>query len=99
MKIIHTVIFNLKHEKGSPEAEAFFKKSEKILAYTPFAKDFRIFYEVSKKNSYSYGFSMFFENQEDYDTYSFVYQPHQDYVNNCWMTEVADFMEIDLIEK
>ena len=49
MKIIHTVIFNLKHEKGSPEAEAFFEKSEKILAHTPFAKDFRIFLRSQQK--------------------------------------------------
>ncbi len=99
MKIIHTVIFNLKHEKNSPEAEEFFKKSEKMLAHSPYAKDFKAFYEVSKKNTYTYGFSMYFETQEDYDAYSFDYQPHQEYVNTCWKNEVTDFMEIDLIEK
>ncbi len=99
MKIIHSVIFNLKHEKGSREEKLFFEKSRNVLENTPYAKDFKVFFEVSKKNDYDYGFSMTFDSEEEYDLYSFEYEPHREYVNAVWLKEVTDFFEIDLVEK
>lgn len=99
MKIIHSVIFNLTHEKGSPGEKLFFEKSRNVLENTPYAKDFKVFFEVSKKNDYDYGFSMTFDSEEDYDLYSFEYEPHREYVNEVWLKEVTDFFEIDLVEK
>lgn len=99
MKIIHSVIFNLKHEKDSPEEKLFFEKSRNVLENTPYAKDFKVFFEVSKKNEYDYGFSMAFDSEEDYNRYSFEYEPHREYVNEVWLKEVTDFFEIDLVEK
>jgi hypothetical protein len=87
------------HEKGSPEEKLFFEKSRNVLEDTPYAKDFKVFFEVSKKNDYDYGFSMTFDSEEAYDRYSFEYEPHREYVNEVWLKEVTDFFEIDLVEK
>jgi hypothetical protein len=87
------------HEKNSKEEKLFFEKSRSVLENTPYAKEFKVFFEVSKKNNYDYGFSMVFDSEEDYDRYSFEYQPHQEYVNEVWKKEVTDFFEIDLVEK
>jgi len=99
MKIIHSVLFSLKHEKNSPEEKLFFEKSANVLENTPYTKDFKIFFEVSKKNNYDYAFSMFFDSEEDYDRYSFEYEPHREYVEEVWKKEVLDFFETDMVEK
>jgi len=93
-EIQHMVIFNLMHQNDSDEASKFIKDGTRILTGIPVVKNFQAFNQVSKKNTYAYGFSMVFANQNDYTTYN-NHPDHVDFVQNRWMKEVNDFLEID----
>ncbi|WP_219835229.1 Dabb family protein [Paenibacillus sp. R14(2021)] len=92
--IQHMVIFNLKHEAGSPEAEKFLQDGSRLLTSIPVVKSFKVFKQVSPKNDYDYGFSMIFSSQADYETYN-AHPVHVDFVENRWIPEVSRFLEID----
>jgi len=94
-KIKHMVIFNLKHSKGSIEAEQFLIDGQRLLSSIPVVNNFEVYRQVSVKNDYDYGFSMEFTSQAEYDTYN-EHQIHSDFVENRWMVEVTRFLEIDL---
>ena len=91
--IKHMVIFNLKDNSPS-HADKFFEDSRKILSNIPGVADFEIFKQVSKKNDYQYGFSMFFANEDAYKAYN-EHVDHIEYVKNIWLKDVETFMEID----
>jgi hypothetical protein len=93
--IRHTVAFTLKHAHGSqPETE--FLGAACVLVTIPTVRNFEWLRQVSPKNSFHFGFSMEFENQQDYDTYN-LHPEHVRFVETRWKPEVADFMEIDYI--
>ncbi|MEI6100976.1 MAG: Dabb family protein [Eubacteriales bacterium] len=95
MKIIHSVLFRLKHKKSSAEEQQFLTDAAAALA--PIAPQFKIYNEVSPKNNFDYYFYMVFSSQDEYDTYNS--QPaHQNFVKTRWIPEVEDFMEVDLTE-
>jgi hypothetical protein len=50
--------------------------------------------EVSPKNGYRFGFSMEFADQAAYDGYN-EDPRHVAFVQERWLPEVADFLEID----
>ena len=91
--IRHTVAFKLKHPNGSPQEKEFLEAGL-LLARIPTVKNFECLRQVGKKNSFTFGFSMEFNNQEDYQTYS-DHKDHVDFVNNRWIPEVTDFSETD----
>lgn len=91
--IRHTVAFQLKHPAGSPEEAAFLEKAL-TLRDIPSVRKFERLRQVSKKNSFTHGFSMEFDDQAGYDAYNF-HRDHVGFVRNCWIPEVADFLEID----
>ncbi len=91
--IRHTVVFRLKHAKGSAGETAFFKASE-VLVPLPTVKNFERLKQVSAKNDYAYGFSMEFDDQAAYDAYSH-HPVHSEYVRDIWIPNVAAFLEID----
>ena len=93
-EIQHMVIFNLPYAEGSVEADKFLEDGTRILTAIPVVKNFQAFHQVSEKNDYQYGFSMVFANQEDYNTYN-VHPDHVAFVEERWMKEVTDFLEID----
>ncbi|MFF2092330.1 Dabb family protein [Paenibacillus sp. NPDC058174] len=95
--IIHSVIFSLKHEKGSAEEQRFLEDGKAILSSIPTVKDFRVLRQVSPKNTYDFGFSMVFASEADYEAYN-VHPLHVDFVANRWEKEVAQFLEIDYNE-
>ena len=92
--IRHMVIFNLKHEKGSAEADKFLEDGRRLLTSIPQVTAFGVFRQVSAKNDYDYGFSMDFASREDYEAYN-AHPVHVDFVKNRWETEVSRFLEID----
>ncbi|QYR21597.1 Dabb family protein [Paenibacillus sp. sptzw28] len=92
--IQHSVIFCLKHAKGSEEERRFLEDGRSILASIPVVKNFRVYRQVSPKNEYDYGFSMEFANKEEYDTYN-AHPLHVAFVKERWETEVERFLEID----
>ncbi|MFK7769549.1 MAG: Dabb family protein [Mariniblastus sp.] len=91
--IRHTVMFTLKHAKGS-KAEQNFLKQALALAEIPTVKNFEQLRQVSKKCEHHFGFSMEFDSQSDYETYN-DHPAHTKFVNEHWIPEVKSFQEID----
>lgn len=94
--IRHSVVFKLHHEPGSTEEKAFFDAAN-VLTGIPGVENFQKLREVSAKNDYTYCFAMEFADQATYDAYN-VHPDHVWFVENKWLPEVADFLEIDTVE-
>jgi hypothetical protein len=92
-RIRHTVVFKLKYPKGSPEEQNFLTAIKK-LAEIPGVEKFECMKEISKKNKFEFGLSMEFADQKAYDQYS-NNPDHVAFVQNRWLKEVEDFLEID----
>jgi len=93
--IRHTVVFRLKHAKGSAE-EAAFLRAALVLADIPGVERFERLKQVSAKNDYAFGFSMEFKDQAAYSRYN-DHPEHVAFVHDRWAPEVAAFMEIDYV--
>ncbi len=93
--IRHTVVFTLKHAKGSAEEKKFLEDAL-VLARIPTVQKFERLRQVSPKNNYSYGFSMEFSDQAAYTTYN-NHPIHVAFVRDRWKVEVTEFMEIDYV--
>lgn len=91
--IRHTVVFTLKHASGSA-GETSFLAEARVLANIPGVEKFEQLRQTSKKNDFSFGFSMEFANQAAYDAYN-IHPDHKGFVEGRWIPEVAEFMEID----
>jgi len=91
--IRHTVVFRLKHDKGSNE-EGLFLDAAKGLAEIPVVENFECLREISPKNNFDYGLSMEFKDQAAYEEYN-NHPDHVAFVNQRWFQEVEDFLEID----
>ncbi|MGZ4282036.1 MAG: Dabb family protein [Gaiellaceae bacterium] len=89
-RIRHTVVFTLREPEGAPD----FLAAAQRLAAIPGVEAFEILDEVSPKNGYRYGISMEFAGQDAYDTYN-AHPDHVRFVQERWLPEVADFLEID----
>lgn len=94
--IVHTVFFKLKHASGSAAEEAFREESMK-LATIPGVRDFAWLKETSPKNNFDYGLTMVFEGQKAYDSYN-VHPVHVRYVEEVWIPNVTEFLEIDYLQ-
>jgi hypothetical protein len=92
-KIRHTVVFTLKHEKGSAGEQAFFKALDQLTTI-PGVVNFNYTAEISKKNIYDYILAMEFSDQGSYDRYN-QHPDHVLFVQEIWLKEVQDFLEID----
>ncbi len=88
--IRHTVVFTLR----DPEGAADFLAAAQQLAAIPGVAEFEILDEVSPKNGYRYGISMEFAGRDAYDAYN-GHPDHVRFVQEWWLPEVADFLEID----
>ena len=95
--ITHSVFFKLVYAEGSKEEAAFFKEVEKLKSI-PTIKSFSYVDEISPKNDYRYGLVLSFDNQDDYDFYN-KHSKHQWFVENVWIPQVAEFLEIDYVLK
>ena len=93
--IRHTVVFKLKHPKNSA-AETAFLIAAVQLAQIPGVKNFECLRQVSKKNNFDFGLSMDFDNQQVYDEYA-NHTDHLTFVQNIWLKEVDQFLEIDYV--
>ena len=92
-RIRHTVVFTLSHPEGSP-AEADFLATAGGLAAIPGVEAFQILRETSPKNAYRFGISMEFASPEAYEAYN-GHPDHVRFVNDRWLPEVSDFLEVD----
>ena len=92
-RIRHTVVFTLAHPEGSPE-EADFLATGAQLAAIPGVEAFEILRETSPKNDYRFGISMEFAGPGEYVAYN-EHPDHVRFVEERWLPEVADFLEVD----
>ncbi|MFF2154717.1 Dabb family protein [Paenibacillus chitinolyticus] len=92
--IRHLVLFNLKHEEGSAEAEKFLSDGRELLASIPQVQKLQVLRQISLENDYQYAFSMEFSSQSDYDEYSAVPR-HIEFVEQRWLPEVVRSFEAD----
>jgi heme-degrading monooxygenase HmoA len=92
-RIRHSVIFKLKHPKGSAEEQDFFNAAKKLAAI-PGVEKFECLRQVSRENKFEFGISMEFANQQLYDQYS-NHPDHTAFVQQRWIKEVEGFLEID----
>ncbi|MGE3874047.1 MAG: Dabb family protein [Parvibaculaceae bacterium] len=93
--IRHTVVFRLKHPKGSA-AEKKFLSDSNLLAAIPGVEAFEQLRQVSPKNDYHFGFSMEFADQQAYSGYN-DHPDHVAFVRDRWVPEVEAFLEIDYV--
>ena len=91
--IRHTVAFRLHHASGSTE-EADFLAAARALADIPGVTAFEQLRQTSPKNDFTFGFSMEFADQAAYDGYN-EHPAHVAFVQERWLPEVSDFLEVD----
>lgn len=91
--IRHTVTFRLVHPVGSAE-EADFLATARELATIPGVERFEQLAQTSAKNDFTFGLSMEFADAAAYDAYN-QHPAHTRFVQERWMAEVADFLELD----
>ena len=92
--IRHTVVFTLKHAHGSLQEKAFLRDARAALEDIPGVEKFEQLRQVSKKNSYEFGFSMEFADRAAYSAYD-AHPWHVAFVRDRWEREVESFLEID----
>jgi hypothetical protein len=91
--IRHTVVFKLRHPPGSP-AEGGFLQAARELAQIPEVENFECLRQVCVKNPFHFGLSMEFADDAAYQAYN-DHPDHVRFVTMRWISEVAEFMEID----
>jgi hypothetical protein len=92
-RIRHTVAFTLAHPEGSA-AEGDFLEAAERLAAIPGVEAFELLAEVSPKNGYRFGISMEFADRPAYQGYN-EHPDHVRFVQERWLAEVTDFLELD----
>lgn len=92
-RIRHTVSFDLRHAPASPE-EADFLAAAEALSAVPGVEAFEVLREVSPENGYRFGISMEFADEAAYAAYN-AHPDHVRFVEQRWLAEVVDFLEID----
>jgi heme-degrading monooxygenase HmoA len=92
-RIRHGVVFRLKHAEGSPE-EADFLRANAELQKIPGVEAFELMREVSAKNDFRFALTMEFADRAAYEAYN-AHPDHVAFVENRWMAEVEDFLELD----
>ena len=92
-RIRHTVVFTLSHPTGS-DGETDFLEAAEQLADIPGVEAFELLAEVSPKNTYRFGISMEFADRAAYEQYN-AHPDHVRFVQERWLAEVTDFLEID----
>jgi hypothetical protein len=92
-RIRHTVVFTLVHPAGS-ERESGFLEAAEGLATIPDVEAFELLAEVSPKNGYRFGISMEFADRAAYERYN-EHPDHVRFVQDRWLFEVNEFLELD----
>ena len=92
-RIRHTVVFDLRHAPGSDEEADFLAAAEGLGAIAG-VEAFEVLREVSPKNGYRFGISMELADEGAYAAYN-EHPDHVRFVEQRWLVEVSDFLEID----
>lgn len=92
-RIRHTVAFTLIHAEGSA-GERDFLDAAKRLATVPGVEVFELLAEVSRKNGYRFAISMEFADRLAYQRYN-QHPDHLRFVQEHWLSDVSEFLELD----
>ena len=92
MKIQHTVVLRLNDGANADQ----FLVGARGLAEIAGVLDFEVLRQVGSKNDFTHGLSMWFEDQSAYDSYT-RHPDHLKFVNDVWLPNVADFLELDYV--
>ena len=92
-RIRHTVAFTLGHPEGSAAERDFLEAAERLAAI-PGVESFELLAEVSPKNGYRFGISMEFAGRDAYEGYN-EHPDHLRFVQERWLAEVSEFLELD----
>ena len=92
-RIRHTVVFTLVHPAGSEDEREFLEAAER-LATIRGVEAFELLAEVSPKNGYRFGISMEFADEGAYERYN-EHPDHVRFVQERWLPEVSEFLELD----
>ncbi len=92
-RIRHTVAFTLAHPAGSTGEQDFLAAAERLAAI-PGVEAFELLAEVSPKNGYRFGITMEFADRSAYEGYN-EHPDHLRFVQERWLAEVSDFLELD----
>ncbi len=95
IRIRHTVLFTLRHARGSAEERAFLVDGERILTAIPGVERFEVLRQIKSTTDYDFCFSMEFVDQAAYDHY-IAHPDHVAFVERRWKPEVVRFQEVDL---
>ena len=90
--IQHTVALRLNDSADTAE----FLARARQLAVIDGVTRFQILEQVGSKNSFTHALSMFFHSESAYDGYN-NNSDHVEFVNEVWMPNVADFIELDYV--
>jgi Stress responsive A/B Barrel Domain len=93
-RIRHAVSFALAHPAGSAEEASFLAAAARLAEVIPGVEDFEVLREVSPKNTFVHGLSMEFADRAAYEAYN-THPEHVEFVQERWLAEVTDFLEID----
>lgn len=93
--IEHTVTFSLKHAPGSEEERLFFAAVMELASISG-VRDLEIRRQVSAKHPHSFGITMQFESDADYEFYN-KHPIHKAFVEERWLKEVDGFQEADFV--
>jgi Stress responsive A/B Barrel Domain len=92
MKIQHTVVLRL---TDGTDADQFLAAA-RGLAQIAGVMDFEVLRQVGVKSDFTYGLSMWFDDQSAYDSY-LSHPTHVAFVNEVWLPNVAAFLELDYV--
>jgi hypothetical protein len=93
-RIRHSVSFTLAHPQGSAEEADFLAAAARLAEVVPGVEAFEALREVSTKNAFVHGLSMEFADRAAYEAYN-EHPEHVAFVQERWLAEVTDFLEID----
>ncbi len=96
-RVRHTVVFALVHAEGSAAEHEFLEAAERLAA-VPGVETFELLAEVSPKNGYRFGISMEFADRAAYEAYN-EHPDHVRFVQERWLAEVSDFLELDYVAR
>lgn len=92
-RIRHTVAFTLVHPQESAGERDFLAAAERLAAI-PGVEAFELLDEVSPKSGFRLGLSMEFADRSAYEHYN-EHPDHVRFVQERWLSEVSDFLELD----
>jgi hypothetical protein len=93
-RIRHSVSVALAHPQASAQEADFLAAAARLAEVVPGVEAFEVLREVSPKNAFVHGLSMEFADRAAYEAYN-EHPEHVAFVQERWLAEVTDFLEID----